>query len=44
MSISMPKALKDAIKQAADKDRRSISNFLVKQLETLIESENGEQK
>ncbi len=36
MSISIPKELKDAIQSAAAADRRSVSNFIVTELEKLL--------
>ncbi len=38
MSISLPKELRDAIKNAAAEDRRSVSNYIVKEMERILAS------
>lgn len=36
LSVSMPKALRDRIKAAAEKDRRSVSQWLAIQMESIL--------
>jgi hypothetical protein len=36
VTFSLPKAMKEQIRQAAEADRRTVANWLVKELEPLV--------
>jgi len=43
ISFSLPKAMKDRIKELAEKEHRTVANWLVKELEPIVEARMREQ-